>query len=91
MTAGVAVSSAIGPIVRTGAVHRVVERDDVAGGDDVGVVERLGRGEERLGGDVAVGPEDVHPLVGRALLQAHEDHVAGRLDGVRRPTCPAAR
>ena len=62
-------------------VHRVVERDDVAVADEVGVVERLGGRQERLGGDVAVGPEDRHPLVGRALLHAHEDHVAGRVDG----------
>ena len=67
------------------AVHRVVERDHVAGTDDVGVLEALGGRQVRLGGDVAVRPEDLHPLVGRPFEHARQHQVAGDLDGLGGP------
>ena len=42
-----------------------------------GCVEGLGRRDDRLGGDVAVGFEDLHPLVGGSFLHTQQDAVAG--------------
>ena len=58
---------------------------DVAVGDQVLLVQRLLRGQVGLDGHVALGAEDLHPLVCRAFLQALEDAVARELGGLRRP------
>ena len=59
--------------------------DRVAVGRHVEVVDGVVSRRERLGGDIALGAEDLHPLVAGLLLHPLEDPVAHFLRCLRRP------
>ena len=85
-------SSLCSPTRGAGRVTRagvsVVEFDQTAALDQVGMSQGLLRGQHDLRGDIPVVAKDLHPLLGGPLLNSQQDAIARPFDGLR---CPGRR